>query len=130
MCVDDWDNIEKQIERGEPVARRLSQSDHPRASLFQLHTYEAHARTNTHRRARTRTRTRTRTPGESKIQKRVEAMNAVQMKVDKYPKPWQMLKIAYGGSRSRSFNEAEDRFIVCMTHQVLAKSLVVCVGLD
>eukprot|EP00802_Teleaulax_amphioxeia_P001899 Tamp_01901.p1 GENE.Tamp_01901~~Tamp_01901.p1 ORF type:complete len:1009 (+),score=374.13 Tamp_01901:206-3028(+) len=56
--------------------------------------------------------------GESKIQKRVESMNAVQMKVDKYPKPWQQLKINYGNAKGKSFNDAEDRFIICMTHQL------------
>ena len=40
MCLDDWDDIEKQLERSDPVARRLSQSDHLRAYLFQLHMYE------------------------------------------------------------------------------------------
>jgi SWI/SNF-related matrix-associated actin-dependent regulator of chromatin subfamily A member 5 len=56
--------------------------------------------------------------GESKIQKRVESMNAVQLKVDKYPKPWQQLKINYGNAKGKSFNDAEDRFIICMTHQL------------
>mmetsp|Transcript_72056 Transcript_72056/g.116866 ORF Transcript_72056/g.116866 Transcript_72056/m.116866 type:complete len:1020 (+) Transcript_72056:69-3128(+) len=56
--------------------------------------------------------------GESKIQKRIESMNALQMKVDKYPKPWQQLKMVYGNAKGKSFNDAEDRFILCMTHQL------------
>jgi hypothetical protein len=43
-------------------------------------------------------------------------LNAVQLKVDKYAKPWQQLKIAYGSAKGRSFNEAEDRFMACITH--------------
>mmetsp|Transcript_59811 Transcript_59811/g.146980 ORF Transcript_59811/g.146980 Transcript_59811/m.146980 type:complete len:856 (-) Transcript_59811:235-2802(-) len=56
--------------------------------------------------------------GESKIQKRQEFMNAVKRKVEKYANPWQQLKFQYGNAKGKAFTEEEDRFIVCMTHQL------------
>mmetsp|Transcript_19667 Transcript_19667/g.40054 ORF Transcript_19667/g.40054 Transcript_19667/m.40054 type:complete len:1001 (-) Transcript_19667:199-3201(-) len=56
--------------------------------------------------------------GESKIQKRQECMNAVKRKVEKYVNPWQHLKFQYGNAKGKAFTEEEDRFIVCMTHQL------------
>ncbi|EKX31046.1 hypothetical protein GUITHDRAFT_83481 [Guillardia theta CCMP2712] len=56
--------------------------------------------------------------GESKIQKRQECMNAVKLKVEKYANPWQQLKFQYGNAKGKAFTEEEDRFIVCMTHQL------------
>ena len=56
--------------------------------------------------------------GESKIQKRQECMNAVKRKVERYPNPWQQLKLVYGNAKGKTFNEEEDRFIVCMVHQL------------
>lgn len=56
--------------------------------------------------------------GESKIQKRQEFMNAVKKKVEKYANPWQQLKFQYGNAKGKAFTEEEDRFIVCMTHQL------------
>mmetsp|Transcript_59635 Transcript_59635/g.158716 ORF Transcript_59635/g.158716 Transcript_59635/m.158716 type:complete len:1056 (+) Transcript_59635:1184-4351(+) len=56
--------------------------------------------------------------GESKIQKRQEFMNAVKRKVEKYGNPWQQLKFQYGNAKGKAFTEEEDRFLVCMTHQL------------
>eukprot|EP00293_Proteomonas_sulcata_P009448 CAMPEP_0184290208 /NCGR_PEP_ID=MMETSP1049-20130417/2548_1 /TAXON_ID=77928 /ORGANISM="Proteomonas sulcata, Strain CCMP704" /LENGTH=298 /DNA_ID=CAMNT_0026597327 /DNA_START=45 /DNA_END=941 /DNA_ORIENTATION=- len=56
--------------------------------------------------------------GESKIQKRQECMNAVKRKVEKYSNPWQHLRFQYGNAKGKAFTEEEDRFIVCMTHQL------------
>uniref|UniRef100_A0A7S0M6D0 Uncharacterized protein n=1 Tax=Cryptomonas curvata TaxID=233186 RepID=A0A7S0M6D0_9CRYP len=56
--------------------------------------------------------------GESKIQKRQEFMNAVKRKVEKYSNPWQQLKFQYGNAKGKAFTEEEDRFLVCMTHQL------------
>ena len=56
--------------------------------------------------------------GEGKIQKRLECMNAVKRKVEKYTNPWLHLKFQYGNAKGKAFTEEEDRFIVCMTHQL------------
>ena len=56
--------------------------------------------------------------GEGKIQKRQECMNAVKRKVEKYTNPWLHLKFQYGNAKGKAFTEEEDRFIVCMTHQL------------
>jgi SWI/SNF-related matrix-associated actin-dependent regulator of chromatin subfamily A member 5 len=56
--------------------------------------------------------------GESKIQKRQECMHAVKRKVERYASPWQHLKFQYGNAKGKAFTEEEDRFIVCMCHQL------------
>jgi len=56
--------------------------------------------------------------GEGKIQKRHECMHAVKRKVEKYTNPWLHLKFQYGNAKGKAFTEEEDRFIVCMTHQL------------
>mmetsp|Transcript_9541 Transcript_9541/g.23280 ORF Transcript_9541/g.23280 Transcript_9541/m.23280 type:complete len:1000 (-) Transcript_9541:139-3138(-) len=56
--------------------------------------------------------------GEGKIQKRQECMNAVKRKVEKYANPWQHLKFIYGNAKGKAFTEEEDRFVVCMCHQL------------
>jgi len=45
-------------------------------------------------------------------------MNAVKRKVEKYTNPWLHLKFQYGNAKGKAFTEEEDRFIVCMTHQL------------
>ncbi len=39
-------------------------------------------------------------------------------KVEKYTNPWLHLKFQYGNAKGKAFTEEEDRFIVCMTHQL------------
>ncbi|KAJ1475998.1 hypothetical protein T484DRAFT_1826400, partial [Baffinella frigidus] len=39
-------------------------------------------------------------------------------KVERYAAPWQQLKFQYGNAKGKAFTEEEDRFIVCMCHQL------------
>lgn len=56
--------------------------------------------------------------GEQKLA-RVEAMEKVmQQKVDCYENPWKDLDLAYGNTRSKVFQDNEDRWLVCMTSQL------------
>lgn len=56
--------------------------------------------------------------GEQKIA-RVKAMErAVHQKVDRYENPWKDLDVAYGSSRSKAFQDDEDRWLICMTNQL------------
>ena len=38
--------------------------------------------------------------------------------MEKYTNPWLHLKFQYGNAKGKAFTEEEDRFIVCMTHQL------------
>lgn len=56
--------------------------------------------------------------GEQKIA-RVKAMErAMQQKVEGYENPWKDLDLAYGSSRSKAFQDDEDRWLICMTNQL------------
>jgi len=56
--------------------------------------------------------------GESKIARRDEIQRAVQKKFQKYSNPWMEMKIAYGPNKGKGFNEEEDRYLICLTHQL------------
>lgn len=46
------------------------------------------------------------------------SMQAVHAKMDRYRNPWLELKIAYGANKGKAYTEEEDRFLVCMMHQL------------
>ncbi len=45
-------------------------------------------------------------------------MKAIATKLQKCKNPWQELKIAYGANKGKAYTEEEDRFLLCMVHQL------------
>jgi SWI/SNF-related matrix-associated actin-dependent regulator of chromatin subfamily A member 5 len=43
---------------------------------------------------------------------------ALALKVGRYKDPWKELDVVYSGSRSKTFIDDEDRWLVCMTNQL------------
>jgi SWI/SNF-related matrix-associated actin-dependent regulator of chromatin subfamily A member 5 len=56
--------------------------------------------------------------GEGKIQRREEIQVAIQKKFQRYTNPWMEMKISYGPNKGKGFNEEEDRYLLCLTHQL------------
>jgi len=56
--------------------------------------------------------------GEDKIIRREELQSVLDLKVGKYKSPFQQLRIAYGNNKGKNFTEEEDRYLVCMLHQL------------
>ena len=58
--------------------------------------------------------------GEAKIQQRIERASALGKKVSRTKNPWLTLRIDYGSAatRGKQYTEENDRFLVCMTHQL------------
>lgn len=56
--------------------------------------------------------------GEQKIARRKEMEKALQLKVARYQDPWKELDVIYGNSKSKTFIDEEDRWLVCMTHRL------------
>lgn len=56
--------------------------------------------------------------GEQKIVRRQEMERALQIKVDRYKDPWKELDVVYTGSKSKTFIDEEDRWLVCMTNKL------------
>lgn len=56
--------------------------------------------------------------GEARIQRRKEMERALSAKVGRYKDPWKELDVVYSGSRSKTFIDDEDRWLVCMTNQL------------
>eukprot|EP00736_Rhodelphis_marinus_P006436 Rmarinus@m.16471 len=56
--------------------------------------------------------------GEEKLQKRAEAIHALEVKVGWYKNPWTDLEISYGPGRDKRWTEEEDRFLLCMTQKL------------
>jgi SWI/SNF-related matrix-associated actin-dependent regulator of chromatin subfamily A member 5 len=56
--------------------------------------------------------------GEARIQRRQEMERALALKVGRYKDPWKELDVVYSGSRSKTFIDDEDRWLVCMTNQL------------
>ncbi|TPX32545.1 hypothetical protein SmJEL517_g04395 [Synchytrium microbalum] len=52
--------------------------------------------------------------GEGKIQKTIEVQQALRDKVASYREPLLQMKLQYGTSKGKNFNEEEDRFLVVM----------------
>ncbi|XP_055336791.1 chromatin-remodeling complex ATPase chain Iswi-like [Paramacrobiotus metropolitanus] len=56
--------------------------------------------------------------GEQRIQRRVDIQTAMDAKMQKYRLPMVQLKFQYGNSKGKSFNEDEDRFMICHLHRI------------
>ena len=56
--------------------------------------------------------------GEQRIQWQAAIMKAIATKLDKCKNPWQDLKLQYGPSKGKAYNEEEDRFLICMVHKL------------
>ena len=56
--------------------------------------------------------------GEQKIQRKLEIQASIGRKLAEYKNPWRDLKLQYGQNKGKSYTEDEDRFILCMTHQL------------
>jgi len=56
--------------------------------------------------------------GERKIAEKAKMADALSSKVRSCDNPWQTLLIKYGNNRGKLFTEEEDRFLVCMTHEL------------
>ena len=56
--------------------------------------------------------------GEQRIQWQASIMKAIATKLEKCKNPWQDLKIQYGPSKGKAYNEEEDRFLICMVHKL------------
>jgi len=56
--------------------------------------------------------------GEAKIQRRIEIGHTLATKVARSKNPWLHMRINYGAQKGKLYNEEEDRFLVCMTHQL------------
>lgn len=56
--------------------------------------------------------------GEQRIQWQAAIMDAIAKKLSKCKNPWQDLKIQYGPSKGKAYNEEEDRFLICMVHKL------------
>lgn len=56
--------------------------------------------------------------GEQRIQWQASIMKAIATKLSKCKNPWQDLKIQYGPSKGKAYNEEEDRFLICMVHKL------------
>lgn len=52
--------------------------------------------------------------GESKIQRRKDIKDALDVKMTRYRAPFYQLKINYYSGKSRNYTEDEDRYILCM----------------
>lgn len=56
--------------------------------------------------------------GERKIAEKAKMAEALSSKVRSTENPWLTLLIKYGNNRGKLFTEEEDRFLVCMTHEL------------
>ncbi len=56
--------------------------------------------------------------GERKIAEKAKMAEALSSKVRSTDAPWTTLSIKYGNNRGKLFTEEEDRFLVCMTHEL------------
>ncbi|KAK9812302.1 hypothetical protein WJX73_000685 [Symbiochloris irregularis] len=56
--------------------------------------------------------------GEQRIQRQADIMTAIAAKMERYRNPWQELRLQYGANKGKAYTEEEDRFLLCMTHQL------------
>mmetsp|Transcript_10066 Transcript_10066/g.36776 ORF Transcript_10066/g.36776 Transcript_10066/m.36776 type:complete len:1049 (+) Transcript_10066:144-3290(+) len=56
--------------------------------------------------------------GEQRIQRKLEIQEAIQSKLQSSKNPWRDLKIQYGQNKGKAYTEEEDRFLLCMMHQL------------
>ena len=56
--------------------------------------------------------------GENRIVRRIEMEKALRVKVGRYKDPWKELDVVYNGSKSKTFVDDEDRWLICMTERL------------
>ncbi len=56
--------------------------------------------------------------GEQRIARRKEMEKALRIKVGRYKDPWKELDVVYNGSKSKTFVDDEDRWLICMTERL------------
>ncbi|KAK2161132.1 hypothetical protein NP493_1600g00004 [Ridgeia piscesae] len=56
--------------------------------------------------------------GEAKIQRRISIKRALDCKMARYRAPFHQLRLQYGTNKGKNYTEDEDRFLVCMLHQL------------
>ncbi|KAI0218655.1 SWI/SNF-related matrix-associated actin-dependent regulator of chromatin subfamily A member 5 [Lamellibrachia satsuma] len=56
--------------------------------------------------------------GEAKIQRRISIKRALDCKMARYRAPFHQLRLQYGTNKGKNYTEEEDRFLVCMLHQL------------
>ncbi|KAL5459816.1 hypothetical protein EMCRGX_G033193 [Ephydatia muelleri] len=56
--------------------------------------------------------------GEQKIQRKKDIRNALEAKMSRYKSPFHQLHIVYGTNKGKNYTEEEDRFLICMLHQL------------
>lgn len=56
--------------------------------------------------------------GEQRIQRKQDIKRALDAKISPYRAPFHQLRIQYGTNKGKNYTEEEDRFLVCMLHQL------------
>lgn len=56
--------------------------------------------------------------GETKLHRTRELKEILNKKMARYDNPWYQLRIHYGTNKGKGFTEDEDRFMICMLHQI------------
>ncbi|KRZ80198.1 putative global transcription activator SNF2L1, partial [Trichinella papuae] len=56
--------------------------------------------------------------GEARIQKRLSVKRALESKIARYRAPFHQLRVQYGTNKGKNYTEEEDRFLVCMLHEI------------
>lgn len=63
--------------------------------------------------------------GEQKIARVIAIKEGLRKKVENFDgNPWLQLQLNYGSNKGKTFTEAEDRFIICMTNKLGTCSLL------
>ena len=56
--------------------------------------------------------------GEAKIQRKESIKKALDTKMNRYKFPFYQMKINYGQTKGKQYNEEEDRFLLCMLYKL------------
>ncbi|KAG9509927.1 putative global transcription activator SNF2L1, partial [Fragariocoptes setiger] len=56
--------------------------------------------------------------GEQRIQRKQDIKRALEAKISRYRAPFHQLRIQYGTNKGKNYTEEEDRFLICMLHQL------------
>lgn len=56
--------------------------------------------------------------GEQRIQRKQDIKRALDAKISRYRAPFHQLRIQYGTNKGKNYTEEEDRFLICMLHQL------------
>lgn len=56
--------------------------------------------------------------GEQRIKRRQDIKQAIEIKMARYTQPFHQLRINYGANKGKNYIEEEDRYLICMLHQL------------